>query len=262
MAEKGDPSVLRYLVNFLRFHSGLTLDEFAKASGVDSTKISDYEAGRVAPSEETLLLMAKAAKIDWSLVVHLRQFYISLLSAASRRVKIHGEPLDLKMFEPALLAVAPYVIELGALEPDEPTVEDEHSKANLIWENLGKHPIPFRRRLIELSPDSGNWALAVRICEASRDAATLESGEVLELAELALSIAERAPGEESWRSRLQGYCWAHIANARRVAADHVGADEAFSRAWDLWREGADSGPESLADWAQPSSMEVFFGGTQ
>lgn len=260
MTKQGEPDVLRYIVNFLRFHSRLTLSELGMAAGVDPTEVSDYETGQLVPSEETLRQTAKAAGIDWSLVVHLRQFYVSLLSVASRNAKIHGEPLDLKIFEPALLAVAPYVLELDALEPDEPTAEDGHREASLIWENLGKHPIPFRRRLIELSPDSVNWALAVRICEASRDAATLESGEALELAELALSIAERAPGKEGWRSRLQGYCWAHIANARRVAADHVGADEAFSRAWDLWREGADSGPEPLADWAHPSSMEDFFGG--
>jgi hypothetical protein len=60
--------------------------------------------------------------------------------------------------------------------------------------------------------------------------------DLLELAELALSIAERVPGEESWRSRLKGYCWAHIANARRVANDLSGADEALTRAWELWRE--------------------------
>jgi len=37
-----------------------------------------------------------------------------------------------------------------------------------------------------------------------------------------------------------GFCWAHIANARRVANDHSGADEAFAQAWDLWRAGADA----------------------
>src|SRR5688500_636738 len=73
--------------------------------------------------------------------------------------------------------------------------------------------------------------------------------EALELADLALSIAERVPGETNWRSRVQGYCWAHIANARRVANDHAGADEALARAWDLWRVGAaHSDPELLAEW--------------
>ena len=72
--------------------------------------------------------------------------------------------------------------------------------------------------------------------------------DALELANLALSIAERVPGEEGRRSRLMGYCWAHVGNARRVANDLSGADEAFTRTWDLWLAGADSGPDSLAEW--------------
>ncbi len=48
---------------------------------------------------------------------------------------------------------------------------------------------------------------------------------------------------------MQGYCWAHIANARWVGNDHSGADEAFARAWDLWRAGsAQSDPDLLAEW--------------
>jgi tetratricopeptide (TPR) repeat protein len=107
---------------------------------------------------------------------------------------------------------------------------------------------PERRGLLEAFPDYRTWALAVRACEASVKRAAHKAGEALELADLALSIAERAPGEESWRSRLKGYCWAHVANARRVANDLTGADEAFARAWELWRSGADSDPELLAEW--------------
>ncbi|MBW8876706.1 MAG: hypothetical protein JF614_17215 [Acidobacteria bacterium] len=45
--------------------------------------------------------------------------------------------------------------------------------------------------------------------------------------------------------RAQGYCWGHVANARRVGNDLSGADEAFVRAWDLWRAGGES---DLAEW--------------
>ncbi|HKI02060.1 MAG TPA: hypothetical protein VKK31_08775 [Thermoanaerobaculia bacterium] len=70
----------------------------------------------------------------------------------------------------------------------------------------------------------------------------------MELAELALEIAERAPGEESWRLRLKGYCWAHLGNARRVANDLAGADTAFAQAGHFWEAGADSDPGRLAGW--------------
>ena len=90
--------------------------------------------------------------------------------------------------------------------------------------------------------------MAERISHESERMAAHRVEDALELANLALSIAERVPGAEGWRSRLKGYCWAHVGNARRVANDFSGADEAFARAWDFWRAGAGSGPELLAEW--------------
>src|SRR5262249_19882754 len=37
-------------------------------------------------------------------------------------------------------------------EPSPPTPEEERREAEQIWKALEKYPIPFRRRLIELSP--------------------------------------------------------------------------------------------------------------
>jgi tetratricopeptide (TPR) repeat protein len=106
--------------------------------------------------------------------------------------------------------------------------------------------------LVEAFPDYWNWALAVRVCSASVKSAGHRADEALEWAEVALSIAERAPGEESWCSRLKSYCWAHLANARRVSNAFAEAEEGFARAWDLRRAGADSDPELLGDWVLPS----------
>ena len=83
MAKRGDPSVLRLVVIFLRSHARMTQEQFGKACRVDQAQVSRYEHDE-APSEGVLRRMAKVAGIDWSLVVHLRQFYSSLLTAASR----------------------------------------------------------------------------------------------------------------------------------------------------------------------------------
>jgi hypothetical protein len=182
--------------------------------------------------------MAKAARIDWLLVVHLRQFYSSLLAAAAREnAAPAAKPLGLTIPEPVLLAVTPYWIEAHAVQTAPPSPEEDRREAEQIWTALERHPVPFRRRLIELSPLSGSWALTVWVCEASLRRAAHEAQKALELADLALSIAERVPGEESWRSRLKGYCWAHVGNARRAANDLSGADEALTRARELWRAG-------------------------
>src|SRR5215210_9308818 len=84
MAKRGDPSVLRLVVIFLRSYAEMTQEQFGRESRVAQPEVSRYESGHAAPPEEALRRMAKVARIDWSLVVHLRQFYISLLAAAGQ----------------------------------------------------------------------------------------------------------------------------------------------------------------------------------
>jgi hypothetical protein len=75
-----------------------------------------------------------------------------------------------------------------------------------------------RRWILELSlPAFRGSALVVRVCEASVRAAADKPGEALELADLALAIAEQVEGTEVWRSRVKGFALAHIADARRVS---------------------------------------------
>ena len=69
--------------------------------------------------------------------------------------------------------------------------------------------------------------------------------EALELAELALLIAERLPGDRAWGLRLQGYAWAHVSNARRVCNDLPGAEAAIVRARKLWEAGEPGDPGFL-----------------
>ena len=42
MTKQDETGVLRYVVNFLCFHSGLALSEFGMAARVDSAELSDY----------------------------------------------------------------------------------------------------------------------------------------------------------------------------------------------------------------------------
>jgi tetratricopeptide (TPR) repeat protein len=105
-----------------------------------------------------------------------------------------------------------------------------------------------RRDLVATLPEFRSWALAEQACEASVRAAAHRPEEALDLANLALFIAGRVPGEESWRSRVEGYCWAFVGNARRVDNDFAGADKAFARAWERWKAGAPSDPNLLPEW--------------
>lgn len=116
------------------------------------------------------------------------------------------------------------------------------------WPDLKAASPERRRQLVKTWPRYRTWAMAERVCEASIKAAANSAPEALELATFALFIAERIPGEPSFRSRVEGYCWAHVGNARRVGEDFNGADLAFVRAWELWRAGEGSDPDLLAEW--------------
>jgi transcriptional regulator with XRE-family HTH domain len=126
--------------------------------------------------------------------------------------------------------------------------KEARREAGELWERLRAHPRQERRGWVTASPELRSWALAERVCEASVRAAADNPQEALDLADLALFIAGQVGGGEDWRRRLEGYAWAHVANARRVANDFAGADEAFSRAWDLWRAGAEANPGLLPGW--------------
>ena len=223
MPKRDDLEVFRLLVLFLRSYADMSQIELSSASRVSQPNISLYEKGEREPTEATLRRLAKGADVEWTLVVQVRRFIEAFLSAVSRRQAVSGaEPFDLAVLAPAVLAVVPFLVEDQADPPPRQTAEEERREAEEIWTALERYEIPRRRRLIEYTLEaSKSAALAMRICEASAQTADRNAGESLELAELALSIAERVQGEES--GRVQGYCRERLLHARQVADDLGGA---------------------------------------
>lgn len=120
--------------------------------------------------------------------------------------------------------------------------------AREYWERLMAAAPEDRLPAVACFPELRSWPLALLACEASVRAAARKVKDALDLAALAVAIAERVPGPESWRRRLEGYCWAHLGNSRRVAEDFAGANAAFAKAWELWRAGAEPNPGLLPEW--------------
>ncbi|HVR97491.1 MAG TPA: helix-turn-helix transcriptional regulator [Thermoanaerobaculia bacterium] len=231
-------------MRFLRSHADMTQADFAAASGTSQADISRYELGEQVPSEETLRRMAKAANLEWPVMVHLRRFIGTLLAAADCDLVVQGPDagarLNRAILEAASLAVAPYLVDSAGTARRSPPPEDARREAKGIVGALNAFPVSQRRRLVELTLHATrSWALAEQTCEASLNAAANNAADALAWAELALSISERVSGAEGFRRRLSGYCLAHVANALRVANDFDGADRAFSRAWSLWQAGTD-----------------------
>jgi tetratricopeptide (TPR) repeat protein len=127
-------------------------------------------------------------------------------------------------------------------------VETSRRQAQELWARLKTATRQDRREAVAILPEFQDWALAELVCHESAKAAAHKVEIALELADLALSIAGRIPGEERWRSRVEGYCWAYIANARRAANELDRADAAFAHAWKLWHAGAMADPAILTEW--------------
>lgn len=131
-------------------------------------------------------------------------------------------------------------------------VEAARRQAREQWARLKVAGSRERRDLIEVFAEYRTWALAELLCHESERRAAHKVEEALELADLALFIAERVAEDERWRSLLVAYCHAHIANARRVATDFDEADEVFSRALKLWQAGEGIDPYPLEEWRMPA----------
>jgi transcriptional regulator with XRE-family HTH domain len=246
MAEpKEHPEVLRMVVVVLRHLARLNQTDLGRGAGTSQSQISLIESGEVTPSEDALQRIASAAGVPWALVMYLRRFLTPFLSALENGVTENPESTSFQ--EADLLAISPYLLEDATARRESPA--EARLVAERFWKGLADRSPRRRRNAIERSPRaSRSWALAERLCHESERAAADSSGEALKLADLALSIAGRVDGGEPWSHRLQGYVWAFIGNARRVANDHAGADAAFAKAWELWRSGQDQEPGLLQEW--------------
>jgi transcriptional regulator with XRE-family HTH domain len=250
--EEPDPNATRFLAIFLRSYADLKQTELAKTSGISQALISRYESGKGEPSPESLRRISEAVGIPWPISRELGRCFISVIRRTERRweeqgVDTMGGKLLETLLEPALMAVFPYLIEELMAAPEPPSPEEQRREAEQIWENLQVYPLSRRRRLLELTQGAyPGWAVAERICEESLRTAEGEPDQALKLADLALFIAGKIE-DKGWRSRVEGYCWAHLAHARRAANDPAGAEEASARAWSLWQAGAGGEPGLLPE---------------
>ncbi len=97
---------------------------------------------------------------------------------------------------------------------------------------------PQRERLlrVETCDEFLTPAFIARLCDESIKAAARSASEAVELADLALKVAERAPGTDGQRARRLGYAWAFVGNSRRVSnalgnADLAAAISPGPRRW-------------------------------
>lgn len=225
------------ILTLLRWLQNLPQKDLAAAVGCGSPLLSDYEAGRKPLSRSRLEEIAARMGVSPEGIDEVADFWKSF------RSQRHLGPGDAKAQRSAFIerftrASESYARAMLAIT-DAAWAEEARQEARSLWERLVQHPPAQRRVLIEGTRRYQSWALSELVCQKSLEAAADRADRALALAELAVRIAELSPGDFEWCQRVQGYAWAHLGNARRVAGDLPAAEEAFGRARMLWEAGAE-----------------------
>jgi transcriptional regulator with XRE-family HTH domain len=261
MPRRDNTEDAKVVIAFLRLLRGWTQTELAEAAGLSTSAISRYENGDIVPSREALEEIAVAAGLPLRMLDR-----VFIWVGASRAAVMSGaDPYDPDRLADAVVSeLAGGLVDLldsvtaGMLadfpdadvgpwiRPVEPPCVEDRELAVELWESLKRREPPVRRVLVEDSRRFQHWALCELLCAESVRAVAGSVDQALELAELALLAAERMLGEETWRQRLQGYVWAHIATLR-MRGNLPGAEEALARATELWEAGAPGDPGLLKE---------------
>ncbi len=261
----------RLLVQVLRALRGWDQTNLARAAGLSQNSVSRYEAGdTLTPDALERITAAVGLPIPWverRLLPILRAAREKATAAPDGRPPLDHlqpgddlEPEDQPALEAAVrgaiatafarfeaLTGSAEAAQVAAMHRKEPSPRDREDAAR-AWDRLAPCAAAERRWLVEQGSEFQTWALAERLCDESARAALKTPAAALDLAHLALLVAELAPVDEHWRRRLLAYARAFVGNARRVAGDLAGAGAEFAAVWRLWREGAKESSGLLEEW--------------
>lgn len=243
-----DPSLFGKTLAVLRVLRGWTQKQLAAACQLKSSTISELEHS---PDALTLAQLQRfSAAMDQpsfllNVVLWLVRLHRRLMSSAAggeapapglaTEAERIGEILD--RFHQGgegvqLTALAELKTELREREGRRLAAE--------LWEVL--EPLgPDERRLLTKAKLFQKPALVELLCQKSIDLAAHDADLAVAVAELALELAGRVPGEEKARWRLQGYAGFHYGNALKMKSTLAGA-QAFLRAEALWDKGQPDKP--------------------
>jgi len=251
-ADKNDPDS-RLALSLFRSFLLLDQGDFAKAAHIAQSQLSVYERGERAAPREVLERAALAASFPIPLLDSL------LWAIRSFRATAEGRSRADRVFAHGMAAEVIALVQRAVkvvLEPlGRPTLGEPLDTAAL-WAHLEACEASERRMLVEELEEYWSGALCVRVAAESIQQAPNLPTDALELAELALLIAERLPGEEEGRRRIQGYAWAHVSNAHRVCNDLPRAEEAIVRARNLWEAGGALGDAERLNEAWLPGLEA------
>lgn len=97
-----------------------------------------------------------------------------------------------------------------------------------------------RRTLVARAKEYRNWALVVRLCAASEEAAADSAERAMDWARLALEVAVRVEKHDpAWMGKLRAFALVHVANVERVLWQLRKAETRWEEAEPLWQVAGD-----------------------
>lgn len=218
----GDPEDVAVLLSAYLTTQGWRPADLVRLSGVDPKSMSGYLKGKINATRRNLERLARPGNLTVAQFEELLPLARSLRLGLKESLESQGEllaNLSQEVTRAALAGLAPILLELPSLA------------------GSGR----------EATSPADYEMFCGLLCEDSARAAADEASEGLELASLALRVAEFAP--ELVKIALQGYCWGFIGNARRVGGNLSEAEAAFERSDHLWNQ-ADPGNLRLLEGAR------------
>jgi tetratricopeptide (TPR) repeat protein len=237
----------------LRRRRGWSEEELGDADGISGEMVSLYESGARPLAREKLDTFAGHMGFTREEVSFLLQSLESTEPAAEEpRSPVDPSPAERRRIRSVAVQVG-----LGGMALVEAHVvktvrarraRKARRRAAAIVEHLLAAKPQERRLAIETEED---WAVAEALAHESEKAAPDSAWRALEIARLAVRAAELSPGDDLWKSRLQGYALIFLANALRVGGRFKEADAVFVQARRSFEAGAAADPGLLAAWRLP-----------
>jgi tetratricopeptide (TPR) repeat protein len=235
------PPPLGAALRFFRFARGWSAERLALAAGGSAPSlISEYETGTKGLSPQRLHELLALMDVP----PEAADAALFALELAGPRPESDSEAetaeRERRSIGRAAARVGGSVAELIRSEltaaAQAEKIAQARREAEALWETVKGLSPEDRELVVTTAPDYHTSAFCERLCEESARAASDKVAKAVELAGLARRVAERVPGSEASRARVQAYAWAFTGNARRVQGDLPGADEAFLLSAGLWPE--------------------------